>query len=82
MIVLVRIVRVIVVVRVVRMVVQMRNGSLGAMLDQPELRRRHARPEDALCRYVEVVNRQAPKRATECLEGQPGIEERAQDHVA
>ncbi len=62
--------------------VAVRVNRLGMPLDQPELRRRHAGPEDALGRDLEVLNRQAAKRGLQRLQRQSCIQQRAEDHVA
>ena len=53
-----------------------------AVLCHDELRRRHAGAKHALRRDLGPVEREAPQRASQLVERQPGVEQRAQHHVA
>jgi hypothetical protein len=58
-------------------------GVLGrALIEDTELRRRHARPEHALGGHAAVVDGEAPERLAQRVDRQSQIEQRANDHIA
>ena len=57
-------------------------GVVVPMLVDTELRGRDPRPEDFLGVNVRIAEREAAQRALQLRERQPGIEQRADRHVA
>jgi hypothetical protein len=51
------------------------------VLVHTELRRRHTGLQDAIDGNVPAVDGQAPQRARELVNRQPGVDQRTEDHV-
>jgi hypothetical protein len=86
LIVVVRVVRVrmTLIVRAVRLIVVVRGVRVrmtGALLE-PELRRRHARPEHAVGAQLVVADPQAAERTAELVERESRVQTGPEDHVA